>query len=392
VLDVVDVAAGPETEIDLPLHPLPGVDSSELTRTALRGSSTYAGHAADIAAASAVTPPDDELRLLTGTGAFHVSPRSQETLYVVEAPGPPSLAFAEGPVTPFIVRRASGTGRWVQVYAGQAGGVARVSHDASGVVVHHQDGTRDEIRLRDRSCTINCEGERGKRRLKGWRSIPPAAPKVAAAPARVVRCPTVHEPVIVGNWDAIVPEAAVLTLQQRDYRRSESEYATLGRFRARIAVFTQGTKLYFGVDVMKHPRCFRPEHAPDPALDNEPPDIHSDGVQCYLDWHGWSGYLLVPEEGRETMRVAVVNGTAGDGALVAGWWRATGEGYRALVAIELGRPLAVGERVPVNVVVNEMHPGRMRRAGQLALSGGGGWVYLRGDREPLASAVLAEVQ
>jgi hypothetical protein len=43
-------------------------------------------------------------------------------------------------------------------------------------------------------------------------------------------------------------------------------------------------------------------------------------------------------------------------------------------------------------VVNEMQPGRERRAGQLALAGGGGWVYLRGDRESWVNAVRAEVR
>jgi len=35
----------------------------------------------------------------------------------------------------------------------------------------------------------------------------------------------------------------------------------------------------------------------------------------------------------------------------------------------------------LDLVVNEMRPGRLRRAGQLVWSGGGGWVYLRGDRQ-----------
>ncbi len=38
--------------------------------------------------------------------------------------------------------------------------------------------------------------------------------------------------------------------------------------------------------------------------------------------------------------------------------------------------------VPGSVsIINEMLPGRMRRAGQLVWSGGGGWVWLRGDRQ-----------
>ena len=35
----------------------------------------------------------------------------------------------------------------------------------------------------------------------------------------------------------------------------------------------------------------------------------------------------------------------------------------------------------VALIVNEMLPGRMRRVGQLVWSGGGGWLWLRGDRQ-----------
>jgi hypothetical protein len=61
-----------------------------------------------------------------------------------------------------------------------------------------------------------------------------------------------------------------------------------------------------------------------------------------------------------------------------------------LVAIDLGLQVERGSRIPVNVVVNEMYSNRERRAGQLALSGGG-WVYLRGDREHPAASLVAEV-
>ncbi len=72
----------------------------------------------------------------------------------------------------------------------------------------------------------------------------------------------------------------------------------------------------------------------------------------------WHGFLRVPHPDSESVRVATVAGE--------------------------------GVRIPVNLVVNEMYPDRERRAGQLALSGGG-WVYLKGDREHPSSALLAEV-
>ena len=74
-----------------------------------------------------------------------------------------------------------------------------------------------------------------------------------------------------------------------------------------------------------------------------------------------------------------------------GSWRRTEQGYVMLLSFETGGELRKGDTVPLNVVVNEMRPMRSRRAGQLALGGGGGWVYLRGDRESPDSAVLTEV-
>jgi hypothetical protein len=37
--------------------------------------------------------------------------------------------------------------------------------------------------------------------------------------------------------------------------------------------------------------------------------------------------------------------------------------------------------VSFDLIINEMLPGRLRRVGQLVWSGGGGWVWLRGDRQ-----------
>ena len=41
----------------------------------------------------------------------------------------------------------------------------------------------------------------------------------------------------------------------------------------------------------------------------------------------------------------------------------------------------VGGRVGFDLIINEMLPDRIRRAGQLVWSGGNGWVWLRGDRQ-----------
>ena len=69
--------------------------------------------------------------------------------------------------------------------------------------------------------------------------------------------------------------------------------------------------------------------------------------------------------------------------MVRGAWRRTDVGYRITAAIappDWSRS-HVGGRIGFDLIVNEMLPGRVRRAGQLVWSGGDGWVWLRGDRQ-----------
>ena len=80
-------------------------------------------------------------------------------------------------------------------------------------------------------------------------------------------------------------------------------------------------------------------------------------------------------------------------AHLEGKWTATPDGY--VVTLGLSDPLFerlwAGSRIGFDLLVNEMRPGRMRRAGQLVWSGGNGWIYLRGDRQDPASFGLLEL-
>jgi hypothetical protein len=67
--------------------------------------------------------------------------------------------------------------------------------------------------------------------------------------------------------------------------------------------------------------------------------------------------------------------------MVSGGWALTPEGYRITVGLNPGWTLDPREPLEFDLLVNEMRPGRERRAGQLVWSGGNGWVYLRGDRQ-----------
>jgi hypothetical protein len=69
--------------------------------------------------------------------------------------------------------------------------------------------------------------------------------------------------------------------------------------------------------------------------------------------------------------------------VVQGTWQETESGYRVTIALPWPDWLHPhsGEHIGFDLIVNEMLPERVRRAGQLAWSGGNGWVYLRGDRQ-----------
>ncbi|MGH7629051.1 MAG: heparinase II/III domain-containing protein [Gemmatimonadales bacterium] len=174
------------------------------------------------------------------------------------------------------------------------------------------------------------------------------------------------------------------------YRRSEEPYAGPDELAATAWANWDDEALYLAVEVTKPDLVLRPADAPPLRLDNEPDDIHSDGVQVYLAADAGSpalGALVVPEEGDRRLRVRPAGAEGAAGLDVHGDWSPTDTGYLVTLAIRPPDWAARrgGERVAFDLIVNEMRPGRERRAGQLVWSGRGGWVWLRGDRQPRAS-------
>jgi hypothetical protein len=117
-------------------------------------------------------------------------------------------------------------------------------------------------------------------------------------------------------------------------------------------------------------------------LDNEPPDINSDGVQIHLaDAAPGSSpvrWLLVPVPETDAVRV---DASAGAAPILA-TWRAAPDGFGMRTEIPLTDAMR-RDGFDLDVIVNEMSPDRERRRGQLVLSGSrGDWIYLRGDRQP----------
>ncbi len=180
-----------------------------------------------------------------------------------------------------------------------------------------------------------------------------------------------------------------LRLEVEDqYRRSEEPYSPEDLSAVAHANWDDQA-LYLAVSVAKPDLCLRAAGAAPLRLDNEPDDINSEGVQVYVagdlgegQREGYAGYLIVPEEGGR-LRVRAVSDASGDPGGVHGAWRRTAVGYCLTVAVAWpeGALAHVGGRIGFDLLVNEMIPGRERRAGQLVWSGGNGWVWLRGDRQ-----------
>ena len=315
------------------------------------------------------------------------------------------LLRAEGPGRPgggrretFYVARARGAGvRMVTLLApdGDAPRVEalRVTGDlvevdtAGGTERHHLEGD---------VWWIEADGE--ETRLGGRRPAAPATepfleiePESSPASGAALRVDA--PPALDGTLDGFdLSEPLVLDTEDQ-YRRSEEPWSGPEDFTARAHAAWDDAALYLAVEVTKPDLCFRAGDAPPLRLDNEADDIHSDGIQVYLkgvevveDVEGVkvvAGWLVVPEPGGRDVRVRAVAGTVADSSAVRGAWRRTDGGYRVTLALAwpAGVRPHVGGRVGFDLIVNEMLPGRERRAGQLVWSGGGGWVWLCGDRQ-----------
>jgi len=365
-LDVVEVEVPRGTVVDLPLHTIAGVGLAEPdgppTRLRLEGDH----HAMEL----------------------HLCSRKGETMAMVTAPGPPSLFMADGVPTRYLVRTASGSGTWVQVYAHDVGAVSGVEIEGGAVAVTREDGTVDRFTYAEQRMRIR--SPQGTVTLEGARPAPSPRPMpMPRRPPMVVQCVRLRSiPEPSGEWQ----ELPLVFLAESHYRRSESAYGDRGPFEAAVGTFHVSDRVGFAVRVVKTDLTFRSSDELDPALDNECPDIHSDGVQFYLGLEAWEGYLAVPQVGTDRAHVRAIEGTIADASRVEARWTRTDQGYVVVMTVRIDRPLTRGAQFPVQVVVNEMYSDRERRAGQLVLSGGPGTVYLRGDREDPTNAAVAEVQ
>jgi hypothetical protein len=368
--------------------------------------------------AEPAAPPPSALR------GFFLVPGAE--LVRAMAPGLPS----EEEPRRFLLLRARTTGlRWVTVLdwsaaaapaepAGEPGGGPEVTAlRTDGPLVQVETAT-GPVRYRFNEAGVTIERGGDVTRLAGLRRPPPVhrplfnprAPSEAEALAQRV----VAAPALDGTLEGFETSSPLALDGELQYRRSEEPWdPERCSARAWANWDAEVGALFIAVEVNKPELIFRAADAPPLELDNDPDDIHSDGLQVYWALAGAAaGVLVVPQEGG-ALRVRAIEGgeqaprggggggesqAGGEsppdqpgGIRASGRWAATAGGYMVTLRLDDARlrHLNPGTRLGFDLLVNEMRPDRQRRAGQLVWSGGNGWVYLLGDRhDPSRFGVL----
>jgi len=386
LLDILEFSAPEEHVVELPWHPHGDAQVVSPGRWEPEG-----GAGEFVNAIERFVPAGDgvvKLRAAAADGTsftLHLDPGAE--LRRATAPGLPGSA---GDAT-FFLQRAAGAGvRLISVIeAGQSADFVRgwsVSGDL--VEVETATGTDRHVNTSD-GWEVTVEGAkvslRGMRRTAAEAVKRPLIDRDRPTPMSGLALSLHDPPPLDGSLDAFDFSAPLELDHEDQYRRSEEPYAGPEEFSATAAVGWDHGVVYVAVDVRKPELVVRGADAPPLLLDNEPDDIHADGIQVYLrpaDDQPMLGFLVLPSGDDGTIRVSRASGAAGDPKAVQGAWQETETGYSIAVAIALPEwePLP-GAVIGFDLLVNRIEPGRQRRSGQLVWSGGGGWVFLRGDRQ-----------
>lgn len=354
VLDVVQMHADTEHQLALPWHGLGRIllDEAGVTFSADHGSLRV---------------------LLTGRQPFQ--------LVVQRAPGPPSGPGGAAEEMEFPVAVASGETVTLVAAVDLGAGLDEVECVDADFLVRLADGGIHLHRATDDGWEIDT-GRGDPVQLGGLRDEPEeAAPAPQPFEAPAARVPAVSAPPPLDGTPAGFPALALLTLDREDqFRRAEEAWPGPEGFSARVHLAHDEVQLYVAVDVTAPEPWFRPADLADPEWENENPDIHSDGLQVYVDASGFYGWLLVPVPDGSAVRVAGVRGTDGVPEMItAARWEPTDRGYAVTFAIDV--PGLIQPDMHFDLYVNRKGAGRERRGGQLVWSGARGTrLYLAGDR------------
>lgn len=379
ILDVLQLAAYEAHRVELPWH-LAGEWSVE-------GAGRW-----EPAALASEFVSSVERWIPDAPGSLVVRARHGDASLVLTMTGAEEWLRAEGPGRP-------GSPRRTFLLARAHGAMIRIV-----TAITRQDPAGVEVKGDAITVTIGDAGTRHHADEAGWVVESPGGTTTIRGP-RVTRSPkpparwesAAHGTAVQVEGDAIEGLPGLvepLEIDREDqYRRSEEPWAEDASFSARGWAGWSEAGLHLVVAVSKPDPFFRAADAPALLLDNEPDDIHSDGLELFVrplaGGTTW-GFLVVPADDG-SLRVREVGGAPAEEGRVTGHWEETDDGYRVLMNVlpPDWDQVSPGDAIGFDLLVNEMRPGRMRRAGQLVWGGDGGWVYLRGDRhDPSALGTL----
>ncbi|HYD55064.1 MAG TPA: heparinase II/III family protein [Gemmatimonadaceae bacterium] len=381
LLDRLEWEAAGDVEIDLPVHLDGETVERQWERATLRGGDGAEDGFDFVADAErTVLPAAAPLRLVARQGDRRLDLWMRcdgaAEWWRACAPGPPGRGAQR-----FHLLRARGRGgRVASVYAlGDA--VDSVRFERERVLVRLRDGSAHAHAPAAWGWHVDLEvpGARSSIDLGGLREPPSAAPSTTTRHVER-RAPVAELPATrVDGWlgEGEAPSIARWLLGREAYVRSEPTWEEAGRPTAVVSLAFDGAALVVEADVAT---SGEPTLVPEGTLnpyDNEPPEINGDGIQLYVhSVVGAGAWVVVPVDGGSA-RARRIAGWS-DLEIVDARWRRTPRGYTLRARV----PMHGADGVDVDVVVNDIEPGRQRRRGQLVLSGGGGFVYLRGDRHP----------
>jgi hypothetical protein len=363
-------------EIALPIHGVSVVGDDVAARVAapISGGPSLEDGFGFLADTTLIATPDDGLVSLVASGAEGEGPALRgctfvergTSIWLASVPAAPGLG-TRAPLV--LLRRVAPSGRFLSVWSWKDSVASASLDDEVLSVVRRSGGTDRHSRL-----PLGWQVERIEH---GASSFAVLGGATVGLPPLAAAHPLADDAHIVGP---AIPLPAAFELGELHYRRSEFTWEGAGAPRATVTITrpTPGT-VHVDVDVPYSLRLFVPLTTEN-QLDNESASINGDSVQLYaVAGLRTAGLLLVPDGSMVTVRP--VDGWTNDLSVDARW-RPTADGYRIEATIHIdGRT----PEFALDVLVNEVVPGRARRRGQLVMSGAAGeFVYLRGDRhDPL---------
>lgn len=342
-----------------------------------------------------------ELHAAAGAVAWYAAGDTCSLLRAV-APGPPG----QGPRTRhWLEAHAHGAGSIVGVWSWPMTSTAKdAEHEAAAVIAVQLDARGDalaHVTTRDGTTAIHAPA------AHGWH-----IDLLAGAAGQQARSSIDLEGLVAQNAGAAQPSAHgpatparrraitlphTTTLDAAHYVRTEQSWHEAGAPTALVQL--SATHEHFVVTVDARTGAVVVQQGPTPSvmpenpLDNERADVNGDGLQWYIgsanvEKPTWIAAALVVPASADTARVTPLIAGQSLAADVRVTHRSDATGWTA----ELRFPRAAlpdAGRGPFlfDLVVNERPADRERRRGQLVLSGGGGFGYLRGDRHDPSRAV-----